>query len=167
MANGGALTASHSLLLLPRSLIVLLQFTSKLEGMVTDMNLSSDLQIAFSEHLSSKEIDLKTDLSVQVLTTGFWPTYKSDDLSLPSEMLQCIEAFKVWRTRKELQEADRCSTADRFPSALSPISSFLRLQTFYDGRTSHRRLRWVHSLGSATVLGSFVRARHSILARPF
>jgi len=97
------------------------QFTSKLEGMVTDMNLSSDLQTAFSEHLSSKEIDLKTDLSVQVLTTGFWPTYKSDDLSLPSEMLQCIEAFK----------------------------------TFYDGRTSHRRLRWVHSLGSATVLGSF------------
>ena len=49
------------------------------------------------------------------------PTYKSDDLNLPSEMLQCIETFK----------------------------------TFYDARTSHRRLRWVHSLGSATVLGSF------------
>jgi len=98
------------------------QFTSKLEGMVTDMNLSSDMQIAFADDLRDKDIKLETDLSVQVLTTGFWPTYKSDDLNLPSEMLQCIEAFK----------------------------------SFYDQRTSHRRLRWVHSLGSATVLGSFV-----------
>jgi len=98
------------------------QFTSKLEGMVTDMNLSSDMQTAFADDLRDKDIKLETDLSVQVLTTGFWPTYKSDDLNLPSEMLQCIEAFK----------------------------------SFYDQRTSHRRLRWVHSLGSATVLGSFV-----------
>merc|ERR1711871_102695 len=97
------------------------QFTSKLEGMVTDMNLSSDMQTAFAEHLRDKEIKLETDLSVQVLTTGFWPTYKSDDLNLPPEMIRCIETFKG----------------------------------FYDGRTSHRRLRWVHSLGSATVLGMF------------
>ena len=31
------------------------QFTSKLEGMVTDMNLSSDMQSAFSDHLGEKE----------------------------------------------------------------------------------------------------------------
>merc|ERR1711865_791541 len=68
------------------------QFTSKLEGMVTDMNLSSDMQSAFT-----------------------------DDLNLPKELVQCIETFKG----------------------------------FYDGRTSHRRLRWVHSLGSATMLGKF------------
>merc|ERR1719482_150754 len=73
------------------------------------MNLSSDLQTAFSDHLADKSIQLETDLSVQVLTTGFWPTYKSDDLNLPEQMLQCIETFKA----------------------------------FYDGRTNHRRLRWV------------------------
>merc|ERR1712185_312302 len=28
-------------------------------------------------------------------------------------------------------------------------------KAFYDGRTRHRRLRWMHILGSATVLGSF------------
>ena len=28
-------------------------------------------------------------------------------------------------------------------------------KAFYDSHTKHRRLRWVHSLGSATVLGSF------------
>ena len=97
------------------------QFTSKLEGMVTDMNLSQDIQSAFSEHVKDKQLELDTDLTVQVLTTGFWPTYKSDELNLPKEMLQCIETFKA----------------------------------FYDLRTSHRRLRWVHSLGSATVVGKF------------
>jgi len=98
------------------------QFTSKLEGMVTDMNLSSDIQTAFSEWMEEKAKRLDTDLTVQVLTTGFWPTYKSDELNLPSEMVECVQAFKE----------------------------------FYDGRTSHRRLRWVHSLGSAQVLGTFL-----------
>ena len=100
------------------------QFTSKLEGMVTDMNLSSDMQSAFTDHLNDKEVKLDTDLTVQVLTTGFWPTYKSDDLNLPKELVQCIETFKG----------------------------------FYDHRTSHRRLRWVHSLGSAIMLGKFTPA---------
>mmetsp|Transcript_19398 Transcript_19398/g.41007 ORF Transcript_19398/g.41007 Transcript_19398/m.41007 type:complete len:752 (+) Transcript_19398:221-2476(+) len=98
------------------------QFTSKLEGMVTDMNLSSDIQSAFNEYVSEKEIKLETDLTLQVLTTGFWPTYKSDELNLPREMLQCITTFKA----------------------------------FFDQRHSHRQLRWVHSLGSATVVGNFL-----------
>ena len=97
------------------------QFTHDMEGMMTDMRLSQDIQSAFAEHVKDKELELDTDLTVQVLTTGFWPTYKSDELNLPKEMLQCIETFKA----------------------------------FYDLRTSHRRLRWVHSLGSATVVGKF------------
>ena len=46
--------------------------------------------------MKEKEIKLDTDLTVQVLTTGFWPTYKSDDLNLPTEMLKCIESFKTF-----------------------------------------------------------------------
>ena len=44
------------------------QFTSKLEGMVTDMNLSQDIQSAFNEYLSDKQITLDTDITLQVLT---------------------------------------------------------------------------------------------------
>ncbi|KAK7255437.1 hypothetical protein RIF29_28846 [Crotalaria pallida] len=29
------------------------------------------------------------DLTVTVLTTGFWPSYKSFDLNLPAEMVKC------------------------------------------------------------------------------
>ena len=101
------------------------QFTHDMEGMVTDMNLSQDIQSAFAEHVKDKE--LGTDLSVQVLTTKFWPQYKSDELKLPKEMLQCVETFKA----------------------------------FYDSHTSHRRLRWVHSLGSATVVGKFTASGKS------
>lgn len=98
------------------------QFTSKLEGMVTDINLSSDIQNNFEDFMKENENQTcPVDLTVQVLTTGFWPTYKSDDLNLPQELVQCITVFKA----------------------------------FYDGRTSHRRLRWVHSLGSAQVSGLF------------
>jgi len=34
------------------------------------------------------------ELAVTVLTTGFWPSYKSFDLNLPVEMVKCVEVFK-------------------------------------------------------------------------
>ena len=35
------------------------------------MNLSSDMQTAFSEHIREKEVKLDTDLTVQVLTRSY------------------------------------------------------------------------------------------------
>ena len=50
------------------------QYTSKLEGMFMDMKVSADTQEAFRNHLGgSSKVD-GVELSVQVLTTGFWPT---------------------------------------------------------------------------------------------
>ncbi|XP_019090945.1 PREDICTED: cullin-2-like, partial [Camelina sativa] len=71
------------------------QFTSKMEGMVTDMTLARDNQIGFVEYQSDKP-NLGIDFTVTVLTTGFWPSYKTSDLNLPSEMVNCIEAFKAY-----------------------------------------------------------------------
>lgn len=34
---------------------------------------------------------LGIDISVTVLTTGFWPTYKFVEMALPAEMVQGIE----------------------------------------------------------------------------
>lgn len=52
------------------------QFTSKLEGMFTDMKLSADSMDAFKTYCQSLEGSPlnNIDLSVYVLTTGFWPT---------------------------------------------------------------------------------------------
>ncbi|XP_071719035.1 cullin-1-like [Rutidosis leptorrhynchoides] len=71
------------------------QFTSKMEGMVTDLTLAKDNQTQFSEYLSNNpNVNPGIDLTVTVLTTGFWPTYKSYDLCLPQEMVKGVEVFK-------------------------------------------------------------------------
>lgn len=39
---------------------------------------------------------LPIDLSVTVLTTGFWPTYKSIDVALPREMVEGVEVYRSY-----------------------------------------------------------------------
>ncbi|XP_047340942.1 cullin-1-like [Impatiens glandulifera] len=77
------------------------QFTSKMEGMVTDLTLAKENQNHFEDYLSKNpNASPGIDFSVNVLTTGFWPTYKSSDLSLPAEMVKCIEVFKEFYETK-------------------------------------------------------------------
>ncbi|BBH10387.1 cullin 1 [Prunus dulcis] len=71
------------------------QFTSKMEGMVTDLTLARDNQANFEEYLhNNPDVNPGMDLTVTVLTTGYWPSYKSFDLNLPEEMVKCVEVFK-------------------------------------------------------------------------
>ncbi|KAL7226780.1 hypothetical protein ACSBR1_021783 [Camellia fascicularis] len=77
------------------------QFTSKMEGMVTDLTLARENQTHFEEYLeNNSNANPGIDLTVTVLTTGFWPTYKSSDLSLPAEMVKCVEVFKEFYQTK-------------------------------------------------------------------
>ncbi|CAL9074423.1 unnamed protein product [Musa textilis] len=81
------------------------QLSSKMEGMVTDLTLAKENQSSFEDYLDANPHAYPgTDLSVSVLTTGFWPSYKSSDLTLPDEMVKCIEAFKKFY---------ECSTKNR------------------------------------------------------
>mmetsp|Transcript_11025 Transcript_11025/g.19100 ORF Transcript_11025/g.19100 Transcript_11025/m.19100 type:complete len:748 (-) Transcript_11025:342-2585(-) len=68
-------------------------FTSKMEGMVTDLQLARDKQKAFQDWMDSKAKTLPIDVSVTVLTTGFWPTYKTIELALPREMVEGVQLF--------------------------------------------------------------------------
>ncbi|RAL39099.1 hypothetical protein DM860_011585 [Cuscuta australis] len=77
------------------------QFTSKMEGMVTDLTLAKENQNHFQEYLNNNPAACPgIDLTVTVLTTGFWPSYKSSDLSLPAEMVKCVEVFKEFYQTK-------------------------------------------------------------------
>ncbi|MCL7021374.1 hypothetical protein MKW94_002229, partial [Papaver nudicaule] len=77
------------------------QFTSKMEGMVTDLTLARENQTNFEEYLSGNaHANPGIDLTVTVLTTGFWPSYKSFDLNLPAEMVKCVEVFKEFYQTK-------------------------------------------------------------------
>mmetsp|Transcript_4340 Transcript_4340/g.5014 ORF Transcript_4340/g.5014 Transcript_4340/m.5014 type:complete len:742 (+) Transcript_4340:144-2369(+) len=70
------------------------QFTSKMEGMVTDLQLARENQQRFEDWLENRENKSGVDVTVTVLTTGWWPTYKFVELNLPDEMVKGVELFK-------------------------------------------------------------------------
>ncbi|XP_063228534.1 cullin-3 [Bacillus rossius redtenbacheri] len=66
------------------------QFTSKLEGMFKDMTVSNTIMEEYNNTNPSG-----VDLSVRVLTTGFWPTQSSTPkCNIPSAPRNAFEAFK-------------------------------------------------------------------------
>ncbi|KAH0739491.1 hypothetical protein KY290_038196 [Solanum tuberosum] len=80
------------------------QFTSKMEGMLTDLTLAKENQNNFQEYLTNNpSTSPGIDFSVTVLTSGFWPSYKSCDLSLPVEMAK-RESEGFERRRREEEE---------------------------------------------------------------
>ncbi|XP_022774482.1 cullin-3A-like [Durio zibethinus] len=104
-----------------RSLIVKLktecgyQFTSKLEGMFTDMKTSQDTMQGFHASHGSDMGDGPT-LSVQVLTTGSWPTQPITTCNLPPEILGICEKFRNYylgnHTGRRLSWQTNMGTAD-------------------------------------------------------
>ncbi|XP_058053997.1 cullin-4A [Anopheles bellator] len=77
-------------------------FTSKLEGMFKDMELSRDINIAFKQSMQNAEHkDLQSiDLTVNILTMGFWPTYPLMEVTLPPELLQYQAIFNKFYLAK-------------------------------------------------------------------
>jgi cullin 1 len=101
------------------------QFTGKMEGMLNDLAIGSDHNQEFESFMknqykndpSAATTTGNIEFSVQVLTTGYWPSYKVLEVAMPPQMIKCMNMFKV----------------------------------YYDSKTSHRRLQWIHSLGNSTV----------------
>lgn len=93
-------------------------FTSKLEGMFTDVELSKDMMASFKTSSDSMEeltnVCPGTDISVQVLTSGLWPTYPMLECNFPENLANGLEVFKK----------------------------------HYLSKYSGRKLLWLHSLGT-------------------
>ncbi|XP_067007434.1 cullin-3-A [Anabrus simplex] len=72
------------------------QFTSKLEGMFKDMTVSNTIMEEFKDHVLTSGTNLHgVDLSVRVLTTGFWPTQSATPkCSIPAAPRNAFEAFR-------------------------------------------------------------------------
>merc|ERR1719273_2532295 len=72
------------------------QFTSKLEGMFKDMTLSNTVNEEFRVHLNNTSTNLNgVDMSVRVLTTGFWPGQTAPPhINLPRIPAQAFDVFK-------------------------------------------------------------------------
>uniref|UniRef100_A0A8B9C471 Cullin-4B n=1 Tax=Anser brachyrhynchus TaxID=132585 RepID=A0A8B9C471_9AVES len=66
-------------------------FTSKLEGMFKDMELSKDVM-----YMQNQSDPGNIDLTVNILTMGYWPTYTPMEVHLNSEMIKLQEVFKAF-----------------------------------------------------------------------
>ncbi|XP_071163258.1 cullin-4A-like [Mytilus edulis] len=69
-------------------------FTSKLEGMFKDMELSKDFMLTFKQQMQHIDTPGGIDLTVNILTMGYWPTYMPMEVHLPAEMVKYQEIFK-------------------------------------------------------------------------
>lgn len=73
-------------------------FTSKLEGMLTDLNLGLDIQAKFQQHLvaTPKDSALGMEFGCEVLTTGHWPSYKLLEPAMPPVMQRCMDVYTAF-----------------------------------------------------------------------
>ncbi|NXA91524.1 CUL4A protein, partial [Melanocharis versteri] len=71
-------------------------FTSKLEGMFKDMELSKDVMVQFKQYMQNQSDPGNIDLTVNILTMGYWPTYTPMEVHLNSEMIKLQEVFKTF-----------------------------------------------------------------------
>ncbi|KHN74086.1 Cullin-4B [Toxocara canis] len=103
-------------------------FTTKLEGMFKDMELSKDLAVAFKQYLDHggpdralQHSDGHIEFSVNVLTMGHWPSYEPMDVVIPPYLAEYQELFK----------------------------------RFYLSKHSGRKLQWQHSLAQVLLRAHF------------
>lgn len=61
---------------------------------MTDLTLARENQANFEDYLNNNpHANPGMDLTVTVLTTGFWPSYRTSDLNLSAEMVRRITSF--------------------------------------------------------------------------
>ncbi|CAG8463683.1 233_t:CDS:10 [Dentiscutata erythropus] len=98
-------------------------FTSKLEGMFKDIDLSKDFMQSFETSKAGELIkEYKIDLYVNVLTQGFWPSYPPSPLNIPPNVVQCQKIFRDFylgkhngRNLKWQNSLGHCMLAAEFP----------------------------------------------------
>ncbi|XP_032959116.1 cullin-4B isoform X8 [Rhinolophus ferrumequinum] len=126
-------------------------FTSKLEGMFKDMELSKDIMIQFKQvkvtpckqaveqvknrrlglaggYMQNQNVPGNIELTVNILTMGYWPTYVPMEVHLPPEMVKLQEIFK----------------------------------TFYLGKHSGRKLQWQSTLGHCVLKAEFKEGKKEL-----
>lgn len=74
------------------------QYTSKVEGMLTDINNEANFINDFKKTLISKGLPVEFD--VKILTDGYWPSFKTPPVILPSSLNNWVETFNKYYTEK-------------------------------------------------------------------
>ena len=101
------------------------QFTSKMEGLLKDVELSENLTTNYKEHLSKSNDTSKVDFEVNVLTTTVWP------ITIPDQA-----------DRSCIYPEDAARVKDSF-------------ERFYLNKHTGRKLTWLPHMGDATLRAAY------------
>ncbi|KAI8900753.1 cul4a protein [Globomyces pollinis-pini] len=75
-------------------------FTSKLEGMFKDMALSKEIMASFQQSPKYTDQLGSAEFNVNILTSGYWPTYPIVDVILPETFCNYQRIFTDFYTKK-------------------------------------------------------------------
>jgi cullin 4 len=111
-------------------------YTSKLEGMFQDIDLSIEVENGYKKHLLDEENDItntnivktkkqnKIDLQIQVLTVGYWPIdiNEGSKVNIPRSIIELRDSFNSYYTNKYsgrrliwAHTVERCILSAKFP----------------------------------------------------
>lgn len=115
------------------------QYTKKLEGIINDIKLASDLIAEWERDYLNRgmftvfEDNVPFEFYGMVLTSEYWPAFPSTDALLTPEMQRCIGLF----------------------------------EKFYKKNTQHRRLQWIYSLGVVRMTGKFNGQKYDLIVNTY
>ena len=75
------------------------QVTDSIEGMMNDLELAKDQAKAYREHrqkAGEQGGEDPIEFDIKILTTSYWPSYKSFELSVPQEIKTCMDNFQTF-----------------------------------------------------------------------
>jgi len=74
--------------------------TDSIEGMMNDLEIAKDKAKKYKEHRSTtQQAADPIDFDIKILTTSYWPSYKTFELSVPPEIKTCMDSFQDFYTR--------------------------------------------------------------------
>ncbi|TSY27757.1 Cullin-3 [Bagarius yarrelli] len=123
------------------------QFTSKLEGMFRDMSISNTTMDEFRQHLQSTGVSLGgVDLTVRVLTTGYWPTQSATPkCNIPHSPRHAFEVFRRFYLAKhsgrQLTLQHHMGSADLNATFYGPVKKEIQQETDIPERELVRALQ--------------------------
>lgn len=75
--------------------------TDSIEGMMNDLDIAKEHSKKYQEWRTNKGDEDPIDFSIKILTTSYWPTYKSFELSVPAEIKTCMDNFTSFYTHQQ------------------------------------------------------------------
>lgn len=75
--------------------------TDSIEGMMNDLEIAKESAKKYHDWRTAQEGEDPIDFDIKILTTSYWPTYKSFELSVPQEIKSCMDSFTNFYTRQQ------------------------------------------------------------------